>query len=546
MLLGKKFRYFSLALLWVTAVVALGYRLVLLTGQERDFLQHQSKARVNRTIKIPKKRGRIVDRYGKVLAMSQMQPSVWVNPKELYQDKAAVQSIAVLLGQKPQDLAKKLEKNSKKTFLYLARRLDEDLAQKVYQNRPAGLNIIEDFARFYPGGPSASPLIGSINIDGEGLEGVELMAQKKLSGEEGYKKVVINRYGETVQHMGQAAAKHGEDVTLTIDKNIQYSAYKAVEEGVKGAGAKRGMAVVLDVATGGVLAAVNYPSFDPSDRNVPSELRKNHAFTDLLEPGSTFKPVSMAYVLENHGADGVETINTAPGTWRLQKNIVKDVRNFGVLKVDDILMRSSNIGIAKLVLRCKKDFASWLQGVFRIGGKSLSGYPGEPAGHVNHPQANQSFDIATMSYGYGLNMTVLQLATAYLQLANGGYAHQVHLVKDTALQDGHGPRILQEETVGRIKKMMRKVVSNHGTGRLGQVKGVEVAGKTGTTHVYTDKGYAEERYVASFSGFAPLAEPKYVITVILEEPDKARHYGGQVAAPVFAKILFNLLYLEAR
>ena len=545
MLLGKKFRYFSLALLWVAAVVALGYRLVLLTGQERDFLQHQSKARVNRTIKIPKKRGRILDRYGKVLAMSQMQPSVWVNPKELHQDKAAVKSIATLLGQNPQELTKKLEKNRKKTFLYLARRLEEDVAQKVYESRLAGLNIIEDFARFYPGGASASPLIGSVNIDGEGLEGIELMAQKKLSGEEGYKKVVINRYGETVQHMGQAAAKHGEDITLTIDKNVQYSAYKAVEEGVQESGAKRGMAVVLDVATGGVLAAVNYPSFDPSQRNVASDLRKNHAFTDLLEPGSTFKPVSMAYVLENHGADGIETINTAPGTWRLQKNIVKDVRNFGVLKVDDILMRSSNIGIAKLVLGCKKDFAAWLQGVYRVGVRSLPGYPGEPAGRVNHPQANQFFDIATMSYGYGVNMTVLQLASAYLQLANGGYSHQVQVVKGAAPHD-HGPRILAEDTVARIKKMMRKVVSNRGTGRLGQVKGVEVAGKTGTTHVYTDKGYAEERYVASFSGFAPLAEPKYVITVVLEEPDKARHYGGQVAAPVFAKILFNLLYLEAR
>lgn len=477
--------------------------------------------------------------------MSQMQPSVWVNPKELHQDKATVQNIATLLGQNPQDLTKKLEKNRKKTFLYLARRLEEDVAQKVYESRLAGLNIIEDFARFYPGGASASPLIGSVNIDGEGLEGIELMAQKKLSGEEGYKKVVINRYGETVQHMGQAAAKHGEDITLTIDKNVQYSAYKAVEEGVQESGAKRGMAVVLDVATGGVLAAVNYPSFDPSQRNVASDVRKNHAFTDLLEPGSTFKPVSMAYVLENHGADGIETINTAPGTWRLQKNIVKDVRNFGVLKVDDILMRSSNIGIAKLVLGCKKDFAAWLQGVYRVGVRSLPGYPGEPAGRVNHPQANQFFDIATMSYGYGVNMTVLQLASAYLQLANGGYSHQVQVVKGAAPHD-HGPRILAEDTVARIKKMMRKVVSNRGTGRLGQVKGVEVAGKTGTTHVYTDKGYAEERYVASFSGFAPLAEPKYVITVVLEEPDKARHYGGQVAAPVFAKILFNLLYLEAR
>ena len=175
----------------------------------------------------------------------------------------------------------------------------------------------------------------------------------------------------------------------------------------------------------------------------------------------------------------------------------------------------------------------------------MAGYPGEPVGHVNHPKGNQLFDIATMSYGYGVNMTVLQLASAYLQLANGGYSHHVHLVKEAVSQDEERPRIISKETIVRLKKMMRKVVSNRGTGRLGQVKGVEVAGKTGTTHVYTEKGYAEERYIASFSGFAPLEEPKYVITVVLEEPDKARHYGGQVAAPVFAKILFNLLYLEA-
>ena len=300
----------------------------------------------------------------------------------------------------------------------------------------------------------------------------------------------------------------------------------------------------LDVATGGVLAAVNYPSFEPGQKSVSAEIRKNHVFTDLLEPGSTFKPVSMAYVLENHGADSVEEVNTAPGVWTLQKNTVKDVRNFGVLKVDDILMRSSNIAIAKLVLRCKQDFSAWLQEVFHVGARSLPDYPGEPSGRVNHPRLNQSFDIATMSYGYGVNMTVLQLATAYLQIANGGYTHQVHLVRGD--EPAGGEQIIGDKTIARLKKMMRKVVSSKGTGRLGQVDGVEVAGKTGTTHVYTEKGYAKERYIASFSGFAPLDKPKYVITVVMEEPDKSRHYGGQVAAPVFGEILFNLLYLEAR
>ena len=526
-------------------VAGLGYRLVQLTNQERRFLQDQSEARVNRIQTIHNKRGHILDRHGKVLAMSEPKRSLWVNPKSLFADNSKQKAIAELAGISEEKLEKMVNTHKDKHFMFLKRRVESAVIEKALEQNDLPLKTIEDFDRFYPAGESSAQLLGQVDVDGKGIEGLELMLEQKLSGREGFKKVVINRYGETVQNVQETAAKDGEDVYLTIDKNIQYQAYKALQKGVENAGAKAGMAVVLDVKTGGVLAAVNFPSFNPQKHGVHNAYKKNRAFIDLFEPGSTFKPISMSYVLEQKKAENLTVVDTGPGVWVLNNQKVSDVRNFGVLKVDDILMRSSNIGIAKLVLSCGQNFVNWLEQKFPVGKKSLAEYPGEPKGRINHPGETQLFDKASISYGYGVSMTVLQLAQAYLQIANGGYAQDVSIIKqntDKALQK---KRILAPETVTRVKSMMKKVVSNTGTGRLGQVKGLEVAGKTGTTHLYTNKGYAEDRYIASFSGFAPLDKPQYVICVVIEEPDKAMHYGGQVAAPIFSEILFHMLYLDA-
>ena len=544
MLLGKKVRYASLALLWLAVITLLMHRLVVLAGKEREFLQDQSRARVNRTVKIPKKRGRIIDKNKHVLAMSEVKTSLWVNPKELMANPHELKLVAHVLGDSPVKLRQRLQVAKDKNFMYLTRAADDAIVQRMHDSQLRSVHTLPDYARYYPGGESTAQLIGGVDIDGKGMEGVELMLDSSLSGQAGYKKVVVNRYGETIEKVNAEAPRHGKDVRLSIDKNSQHHVYKALKKGVKDAGAKAGMAVVLDVETGGVLAAVNYPSFDAGQKNITPSMRRNRVFTDLLEPGSTFKPLSMAYVLRDGAPKAQADIDTTPGIWHLQKNTVRDVRNYGVISLDDVLMRSSNIAIAKLVLASQGNFTEWLEKAFPVASKSLPSYPGEPTGRINRPAPNQLFDLASLSYGYGVSMTTLQLAHAYLSIANGGYEQPVYLV-ESGTKIGRGERVIPMDVVTRIKKMMKKVVSK-GTGRLGQVEGVEAAGKTGTTHVYTDKGYAQDRYTASFAGFAPFSEPKYVIVVVVDEPNKTRHYGGQVAAPIFSDILFSLLYLDSK
>ena len=536
-----------LIVLWVGMLAGLSYRLVILTGQERSFLQNQSHARVNRTHTIPSKRGRILDRQGTVLAMSEPKWSLWVEPKTLHNDSELISKTAELMGMSKDGLESMVDRHQEKSFMYLKRRCSQALIEKALSHQELPIHTIEDYDRYYPGGDSTAPLLGQVDIDGKGIEGVELMEDGRLSGARGFKKVVINRYGETVQNVSESAPKHGQDLVLTIDKNIQYHAFKALKKGVEEAGAKSGMAVVLDVDSGGVLAAVNYPSFDPGSHDIMSEFRKNRAFVNLQEPGSTFKPMSMSYVLEHKDGKDLKEVDTSPGVWVLNRQRVTDVRNYGIISVDDILMRSSNIGIAKLVLDVSADFVGWLEKTYPVGKRSLESYPGEPRGRVNHPDEKKLFDKASISYGYGISMTVLQQAQAYLTIANGGFKQDVKLVLDSSQSKyNKSERLLSKATVDRVKSMMRKVVSNTGTGRLGQVKGLEVAGKTGTTHMYTSEGYAKDRYIASFSGFAPLDNPKYVICIVVEEPNKSRHYGGQVAAPIFSEILFQMLYLDAK
>jgi cell division protein FtsI (penicillin-binding protein 3) len=538
--------YFVVVVLFIM-VSGLVYRLAQLTVYERSFLQDQSNARSMRVVDVPVSRGMVFDRNGFPLAASTMLKSLWVDPSEVDLEAMLTSDLSEMIGVKKELLSSKVKANSNKEFVYLKRHMDPDVEAPIRKLGLAGLGLQKEYKRYYPDSESVAQLVGRTNIDDKGVEGIELAYDSWLRGEQGKELVTKDRLGRTISKAETIiAAKDGNDIYLSIDKKDQAVAYEVLAKGVEESGAKSGSLVVLDAETGEVLALTNYPSYNPNDtKNIKLEQLRNRAVTDLFEPGSTVKPFSMLYALESGRHNIDEQIYIGNGRLKLQGHVISDVHNRADrISLTDILVHSSNVGIAKLILETPVSEYIARLGSFGFGESSGSGFPGEPSGTIIDGVRQGSFDQASLSYGYGTSMTLLQLARSYLNLASCGAVRNVNLLKNEINNDNNKKENIDSTNCKIVHNMMAKVTEPGGTGFRASVKGYKVAGKTGTSYIASNKGYDTDRYISTFAGFAPADNPRYVAAVVLWEPDKEHHFGGRSAAPIFAKVMQHMLVFK--
>ncbi len=534
-------------LLTVVAVVGLVACAVLARAVElqvvdRDFLREEAAERHLRTVSMTAHRGVITDRNGEILAISSPVQSAWADPGELLDHPQTIDRLAGILERPPGELRRYLEQRREREFVYLRRHLAPRQAEQVRALHAPGVELKREFRRFYPAGEVAAQVIGITDIDGRGLEGVERAFNDTLQGRSGTKRVLRDRLGRTVKDVALLQEpRPGERLNLALDRRIQYHSYRALKRAVRRHEARAGAAVVLDAATGELLALANQPSYNPNTRSAPSgdEGHRNRAVAATYEPGSVIKPFTVASALRSGSVAMGETIDTAPGTFRVDDHTVRDVRDYGRLEVTGVIRKSSNVGAAKIALRTPPR-ALWqtLQD-FGFGAPTGSRLPTEASGYVDPAPPRRRVESATLAYGYGLAVTPLQLARAFAAIANDGVLRPVSLLAREAPQEGY--RVLDAEIAGQLQGMLEAVVEPGGTGQRAAVAGYRVAGKTGTVRKVGPEGYSEDRYVSLFAGFAPVSDPRFVVVVLLDEPTGEAYYGGQVAAPVFSQVMGQAL-----
>ncbi|MBT4804307.1 MAG: penicillin-binding protein 2 [Legionellales bacterium] len=541
------FRFYFAALVLVLMVSGLIYRLAQLTVYERSFLQDQSNARSMRVVDVPVSRGMVFDRNGFPLAASTMLKSLWVDPGEVDLEEILSSDLSEMIGVNKELISNKIKSNSNKEFVYLKRHMDPNIESPIRKLSLSGIGLQKEYKRYYPDSESVAHLVGRTNIDDKGVEGIELAYDSWLRGDQGKELVRKDRLGRTISKSETiVAAKNGNDLFLSIDKKDQAVAYDVLAKGVEESGAKSGSLVVLDAKTGEVLALTNYPSYNPNDtKNIKIEQLRNRAVTDLFEPGSTVKPFSMLYALESGKHNVDEKVYIGKGRLELEGHVITDVHNReDKISLTDILVHSSNVGIAKLILDTPvSEYIARLTS-FGFGESSGSGFPGEPSGTVIDSVRQGSFDQASLSYGYGTSITLLQLARAYMNLASCGSVRNINLLKNETEINSSRKENIDSANCKIVHGMMAKVTEPGGTGFRAAVKGFSVAGKTGTSYIASNKGYDTDRYISTFAGFAPADDPRYVAAIVLWEPDKAHHFGGRSAAPIFAKIMQHMLVFK--
>lgn len=529
--------------LLAAATIGLLGRALDLQFTHREFLKNQGDARHLRSVRTQAHRGLILDRNGEILAVSTPVDSVWVNPMELAAERKRWPELTRLLALDPEGIHQLLAGRMDREFVYLKRHLEPHVASRVVQLRLSGVYLQREYRRYYPTGEVAAHVVGFTNVDDVGQEGLELAFDEWLQGVDGAKRVLRDRLGRTVEDVENLrAARPGKDLRVSIDRRIQYLAYRALKSAVHRHGAKSGSAVVLDARTGEVLAMVNQPSYNPNNRadRVSSRYR-NRAVTDVFEPGSTIKPFTVAAGLESELFRPTTRVDTAPGYFKVGKYTVHDMRNYGVLNVATVLKKSSNVGATKLALSLPPETLWNAMERAGFGRTTGSEFPGESTGILTHFSRWSRIHQATLSFGYGLSVTPLQLAQAYGVIASGGYLRPVTFLPGEGVRKGR--RVLSRSTANQTRRMLTSVVSEGGTGRRAHISGYRVAGKTGTVHKSTAGGYAEDRYLAVFAGMAPASAPRLVMVVVIDEPAGSEYYGGQVAAPVFAEVIGGALRL---
>ncbi len=537
-------RRFVFAML-LLGVVALLWRMVDLNINQREFLQHQGDARYLRDITIPADRGVITDRHGEPLAISAPVESVWANPSDLATARERWPELARLLEIKVSQLERKLGARMDKEFVYLKRQVTPELGDQVMALAIPGVSLQREYRRYYPLGEVASHVVGFTNIDDAGQEGVELMMEESLRGTPGAKRVIKDRLGRIVENVESIREpRPGRDLVLSIDRRIQYLAYRELLGAVQRHKAKGGSAVVMDVRTGEVLAMVNQPSFNPNNRsNLTAAKLRNRAVTDLFEPGSTVKPFTIATALESGKYRPETVIDTSPGSLRLANFTIRDHRNYGKIDLATVIQKSSNVGASRIALSLPPE-QLWDRFVrFGFGYDTASGFPGEAAGLMNAYQDWGRAEQATVSYGYGLSVTALQLTRAYAALAAGGVLRPASFLK---LEEGvvpEGQQVITPEVSHAVTAMLEKVVAKGGTGTRAAITGYRVAGKTGTSRRVGRGGYEEDNYLSLFAGFAPASRPRLAMVVVVDRPDDGEYYGGVVAAPVFSRVMEGALRL---
>ena len=507
-----------------------------------DFYQRQGEARYLREVPIATSRGMITDRNGEPVAVSTPVASIWVNPRELLAAPEHVPALAQALSLPADELMARLTQKADKEFMYLRRRMNPDVAEQIVALKIPGVFSQREFRRYYPQGEALAHVLGFTNIDDHGQEGLELAFDEWLSGKPGAKKVIRDRKGAIVESIDLVrAAEPGKDLTLSIDRRIQFLAMRELRNAVIENKAAGGSIVIMDVATGEVLAMANLPTYNPNAiSGATPDTRRNRAVTDLVEPGSTMKPLTIATALQNRVVTPDTVIDTNPGYMSLGKYTIKDVpRNNGVLNVTGVITRSSNIGAAKIVARVPDQVFYDSIRAFGYGSAPHSGFPGESAGVFPSPARWYGTTKTTMSYGYGLSVTPLQIAQAYSALANGGRVIQPTFVKG---QHNEARQVLDPAIAQEVVRMMETVVTQGGA-KGAAILGYHVAGKTGTARKNGPRGYESGRYNLLFAGVVPATNPRFAAVIVVNDPQGGKYYGGLVAAPVFHHVMEGTLRL---
>ena len=530
-----------LALL-VAAFAVLAARSVYLQAMKTSFLQEKGDARYSRVIEMPATRGRILDRNGDALAVSTPVKSIWAIPADAPATRAERRKLAALLGVSLRELERKLGDTSR-DFVYLKRQVSPETADAVERLAMTGIHQHVEFRRYYPAGEVTAHLLGFTGVDDAGQEGVELAYQASLGGLPGSRRVIKDRLGRIVEDVESIrAAQAGRDLALSIDSKIQSLAFTALKGAVEQHRAKAGALVVLDVHSGEVLALANAPSYNPNNRaRLTGAQLRNRVITDLFEPGSTLKPFTVALAIESGKVTPRTLIPTTAGRLSLANYTIRDLHPAAAMSVSQVLQKSSNVGAAKLALALPRE-AMW--DLFRrvgFGAVPELGFPGAAAGRLRHYRTWRPIEQATMAYGHGISVSLMQLARAYTVFARDGELVPVTLVKTGA--PAAAEKVLSAQAARAVRSMLELAVQPGGTGPRARIMGWRVAGKTGTAHKQENGAYAADRYLASFVGFAPASAPRLVVAVMIDEPSAGEHYGGMVAAPVFAQVMQGALRL---
>ena len=498
-----------------------------------EFFQRQGEVRFGRTLELPANRGRILDRNGLLLASSVPAPSIWAIPEDVERDKAKLQQLAKLLEMPLPELNKKLE-NEDKTFVWVKRQVDESVAKEIAGLNLKGIHQRMEYRRQYPEGEAAAHVIGFTNVEDKGQEGVELAFDKDLAGRAGSRRVIKDRLGRVVEDVGELSPPvDGRDLQLSIDSKVQFFAWQKLRDAVIENKARAGSVVVLDAHTGEVLALANYPSYSPARRqNLTGEQLRNRALTDVFEPGSTMKPFTIGLALETGRVTPQTQIQTAPGYVVIGGAKISDSHAHGLLTVQQVIQKSSNIGTLKIALQMQPREMWELFSEAGFGQKPQITFPGAVSGRLRPYKTWRPVEQATMSYGYGLSASLFQMARSYTVFANDGLIIPATLLKtgDPAV----GTRVFSAKTAAEIRTMLQMAAGPGGTGPKAQTLGYSVGGKSGTAHKQVGKSYASNKYRSWFVGLAPIDKPRIIVAVMVDEPTAGKYFGGDVAAPVFS------------
>jgi len=534
-------RRWLLVSVFVLAAGLLLWRAFYLLILNQDFLRDHGDARALRTVTIPAHRGMITDRNNQPLAISTPVSSIWVTPREVLRDGDKLPKLAALLGMDPGDLQKLLEERLDREFLYLKRQVPPHLAEAVRKLDMSGVNLKREYKRYYPAGEVTSHLVGFTNVDDSGQEGVELAYNDWLKGTPGEKRVLKDRLGRTVRNVESISPpKPGRDLHLSIDRRVQYLAYRELKAAVQRNGARGGSLVMLNAKTGEVMAMAVQPSYNPNNRSgLKSANYRNRAVTDVFEPGSTMKPFTIAAALMSGRYSPASLVKTAPGYVKVMGHMIRDDGDNGTLDLAGIIKKSSNVGAAKIALSLGPRPLWELYSRLGFGLPTGSGFPGEAGGVLDNYQDWSEVQLATIAFGYGISTTALHLAQAYAAIADDGVMPPVSLTRLD--KQPQGTRVMPAAVAREVRTMLEGVVSRGGTGLRADVPGYHIAGKTGTVHKSTPTGYAPNRYQSLFAGMAPASNPALVLVVVIDEPRGDDYYGGLVAAPVFARVMRGAL-----
>ena len=532
----SKFIVAALAL----AFVGLAGRAAYIQVFGNAFFQRQGEVRFARTLELPANRGRILDRNGLILASSVVAPSIWAIPEDIDRDPAKLQQLARLLSMPVADLNKKIQ-DEDKTFVWLKRQVDESVAQEIAALGIKGVYQRKEYKRKYPEGEAAAHVVGFTNVENIGQEGVELAFDKDMAGRPGSRRVIKDRLGRVVEDVGeQVPPVDGRDLQLSIDSKVQFFAYQKLRDAVQSNKAKAGSVVVLDAVTGEVLALANYPSYQPEKRqNLSGEQLRNRAITDMFEPGSTMKPITVAAALEAGRVTPQTVIETGPGKYNIGGFTISDTHNYGSLTVEGVIQKSSNVGALKVAQKMSPREMWEVYTALGYGQKPQLQFPGAVTGRLRPWKTWRPVEQATMSYGYGLSASLFQMAHSYT-----AFAHDGRIIPTTMLKSADpapGVKVFSPQNAAAVRKMLQMAAGPGGTGQKAQTVGYSVGGKSGTARKQIGKTYAANKYRSWFTGMAPIDHPRIVVAVMIDEPSAGQYYGGAVAAPVFSEVVQQTL-----